>query len=247
MNLFLDTLRWLTDSAQYSGPDSIPFRLSEHVMMSVQSLALAALIALPIGIYVGHKRRFEFISVTIGNLGRAVPSFGILAFAYLLTQGWPGNLGYWPTFIALVLLAIPPILTNSYVGVKGIDPDTVEAARGMGMTEREVLLRLEVPIASPIILVAIRTAAVQVVATATLGAVAGWGGLGRYIVDGFAAGNDPKILGGAILVGLLAILTELIFSVLQRILAPKLSSTGQKRVIGKADAPLPRPADSYLG
>jgi osmoprotectant transport system permease protein len=239
MNLLTEALAWLVDPEQYSGPGSIPMRVIEHLQMSSQALLLAALLAFPVAVYVGHVRRFEFVAVTAGNLGRAVPSFGILAFAYILTSGWPGELGWWPTFIALVFLGIPPILTNTYVGIKGVDRETVEAARGMGMSESDVLLRLELPLAVPLIVVGMRTAAVQVVATATLGAIAGWGGLGRYIIDGFQAGNDVQILGGAILVALLAIVTEVLFSLLERLLAPKLTSTGRKKIIGRAAQPAP--------
>jgi osmoprotectant transport system permease protein len=239
VNLIVEALQWIVDAEQWSGPGSIPIRITEHLQMSIQSLLVAALIALPIGVFVGHKRRFEFAAVTVGNLGRAVPSFGILAFAWIFTNGWPGVLGFWPTFIALVLLGIPPILTNTYVGVKGVDSDTLEAARGMGMSERGVLLGLELPLSTPLIVVGLRTAAVQIVATATLGAVASWGGLGRFIVDGFAVRDQPQILGGAILVAVLAVVTEAIFSILERLLAPKVSSSGRKRIVGRTAQPAP--------
>lgn len=239
MNLIAEALQWIVDPEQWSGPGSIPIRITEHLQMSIQSLLVAALIALPVGVFVGHKRRFEFAAVTVGNLGRAVPSFGILAFAWIFTNSWPGALGFWPTFIALVLLGIPPILTNTYVGVKGVDSDTLEAARGMGMSERGVLLGLELPLSTPLIVVGLRTAAVQIVATATLGAVASWGGLGRFIVDGFAVRDQPQILGGAILVAVLAIVTEAIFSILERLLAPKVSSSGRKRIVGRTAQPAP--------
>jgi osmoprotectant transport system permease protein len=233
VNILMEAIEWISDPEQWSGTGSIPIRMFEHLQMSSQALLLATLIALPVGVYVGHKRRLEFVAVTAGNLGRAIPSFGILAFAWIFTNSWPGELGFWPTFIALFFLGIPPILTNTYVGVKGVDRDTVEAARGMGMSERDVLLRLELPLSTPLIVVGLRTAAVQIVATATLGAVASWGGLGRFIVDGFAIRDQAQILGGAILVALLAVLTEILFSLLERVLAPKLSSSGRKRVVGR--------------
>ena len=214
-------LEWLTDSANYSGDTGIPFRIYEHLAMSLQAVALAALIALPVGMYIGHKRRFEFLAVSIGNLGRALPSFGILGFVFPFTLNLPGALGFWATFITLTLLAVPPLLTNTYVGVKGVDRDTIEAARGMGMTEFDVLRRLEIPLATPLIIGGTRIAAVQVVATATLGALVAWGGLGRFIIDGKAQGDSAQLLGGAILVALLAIVTEIAFSVLERVVAPK--------------------------
>jgi osmoprotectant transport system permease protein len=228
MEVFLATLEWLQNPANYSGPNAIPLRIIEHLQISSQSLLLAFVVSLPVGLYIGHRRRFEFLAVTTGNLGRAIPSFGILGMFFIWTFNWPGVLGFWAVFFALFFLAIPPILTNAYVGIKGVDQDTVEAARGMGMTERDVLLRLELPLALPLIIAGTRTAAVQVVATATLGALASWGGLGRYIVDGLATQDRPQILGGALLVALLAVVTEVAFGALERALAPRLSSSRRR-------------------
>jgi osmoprotectant transport system permease protein len=229
MGVLAEALRWLTTPENYSGPTGITARLIEHVQISVQPLLLAALVAIPVGMWIGHRRRFEFLVISIGNIGRALPSFGILAIFFVLTFSWPGDLGYWAIFFAMFFLAIPPILTNTYVGIKGVDPDTVEAARGMGLRERDVLLRLELPLAVPLIIGGMRTAAVQVVATATLGAVTSWGGLGRFIVDGFAVQDNVQILAGAILVAVLAIVTEVVFGRLQRALAPRVSSQGRRK------------------
>lgn len=192
----------------------------EHVQMSAVATGAAALLALPAGMLIGHRRRGEFVAVSIANIGRALPSFGILAIVFPFTLRYLPGIGYWPTLIALFLLAIPPILTNTYVGVKEVDGDTLEAARGMGMDERQVLWRLETPLAAPLMVAGLRTAALQVVATATLGAVVGWGGLGRYIVDGFSQRNVKLTLGGAILVALLAVVTDAGFGLLNRLLAP---------------------------
>jgi osmoprotectant transport system permease protein len=227
MGVLAEALRWLTTPENYSGPSGITARLIEHVQISVQPLLLASLVAIPVGMWIGHRRRFEFLVISVGNIGRALPSFGILAIFFVLTFSWPGDLGYWAIFFAMFFLAVPPILTNTYVGVKGVDPDTLEAARGMGLRERDVLLKLELPLAVPLIIGGMRTAAVQVVATATLGAVTSWGGLGRFIVDGFAVQDNVQILAGAILVGLLAIVTEVLFGRLQRALAPRVSSQGR--------------------
>jgi osmoprotectant transport system permease protein len=233
MEVFLATFEWLQDPANYSGANAIPVRVIEHMQISSQSLLLALAVSLPVGLYIGHRRRFEFLAVTTGNLGRAIPSFGILGMFFIWTFNWPGVLGFWAVFFALFFLAIPPILTNAYVGIKGVDADTVEAARGMGMTERDVLLRLELPLALPLIIAGTRTAAVQVVATATLGALASWGGLGRYIVDGLATQDRPQILGGALLVALLAVVTELAFGALERALAPRLSSSRRRSPLAR--------------
>lgn len=225
MELVAEVWEWLTSSSSWHGSGIDPgilVRLGEHMSMSLQAAGLAALVVLPVGLYVGHTGRFALTATSIGNVGRALPSFGILGIAFIVFITWqvPGVLGFWATFLALFLLAIPPILTNTYVGIKGVDPDTVEAARGMGMSERDILLRLELPLAAPLIVAGLRLATVQVVATATLGAVVAWGGLGRYIVDGLASGNDVILLGGAILVALAAICTEIAFGFLERVVAP---------------------------
>lgn len=227
-------LAWFGDPAQWDYPEttSIPFRVIEHVQMSVQATLLAALVAFPVGLYIGHKRRLEFFATTVGNLGRAIPSFGILGLVTPFTLTLPGTYGFWAIFITLFLLAIPPILTNTYVGVKGVDRDLLEAARGMGMHEREVLLRLELPLAAPLVVTGLRTAAVQVVATATLGAAAGWGGLGRYIIDGFSTQDSVEIVGGGVLVALLAIVTEIALGGLERLVAPRLSRAPKRRAPG---------------
>ena len=225
-----DAISWLTSSANYSGESGIIARVVGHVLISVQSVALATLIAMPIALYVGHKRRFELVAVTTGNLGRALPSFGVLGLVFPFTFDIPGELGYWATFFALLLLAIPPILANTYVGIKGVDVDTVEAARAMGYTERDVLFRLELPLAAPLVVAGLRTALVQVVATATLGAFAGWQhGLGSFIRSGFAQGavGRDQLLGGAILVALLAIAAEILLGLVGRLISPRRASGGR--------------------
>jgi osmoprotectant transport system permease protein len=234
---------WFGDSAQwdYPEPTSIPFRVVEHVQMSFQATLLAALLAFPVGLYIGHKRRLEFFATTVGNLGRAIPSFGILGFVTPFTLALPGTYGFWAIFITLFFLAIPPILTNTYVAVKGIDSDLVEAARGMGMHERDVLLRVELPLAAPLVVAGVRTAALQVVATATLGAAAGWGGLGRYIIDGFATRDSVEIVGGAVLVALLAIGTEVALGALERIVSPRVGDRSSGRASFERLVPVGRP------
>lgn len=224
METLLDALRWLASPSNWEGPGGIPARTWEHVTMTLYVMVLASAVGFPLGLLIGHARRGEGLAAAVASLGRAIPSFGILAFVFPFTLRYLPGIGFWPTFIALFLLAVPPILTNSYVGVAGVDADTLEAARGTGMSERQVLFGIEVPLAAPLIVTGLRTAAVQVVATATLGAVIGWGGLGRYIIDGFGSRDNGKLLGGAILVALLAILTEMVFALLQRAAAPRVSS-----------------------
>jgi osmoprotectant transport system permease protein len=169
------------------------------------------------------------MTITAANLGRALPSFAILALAFPIALRYQLGFSIWPTVIAMFFLAVPPVLTNTYVGVKEVDADTVEAARGMGMTEGQVLRGIEFPLAAPLIVTGIRTAAVQVVATATLAAVVAGGGLGRFIIDGFARQRDDMILGGALMVAGLAILTEIFFAVVERIVSPRTSTATRRR------------------
>jgi osmoprotectant transport system permease protein len=221
---------WFSDPAHWSGPTGIPVRLWEHIQTSVVAVAIAALIALPIGLYIGHRRRYEFLVVSVGNVGRAIPSFGLIVFFALLIGlklNWPAP--YRPAIImAMVLLAIPPILTNTYVGIQGVDNDLLEAARGTGMSEMQVLQRVELPLAAALIVAGLRIAAVQVVATATLAAFVAGGGLGRYIIDGYATSDEVEIFGGAVLVAVLAIVTEVGLGLLQRALAPRTTSSGRR-------------------
>lgn len=201
-------------------PD-IAQKVGEHVRLSFLPVLGALAVALPVGLYIGHYRRFEFFAVTTAGLGRAIPSFAILALALPISIELGLGLGFWPTFAALFFLALPPIVTNSYIGVKSVDPDTVESARGMGLSERQILGGIELPLAAPLIIAGARTAAVQSVATATLAALVAGGGLGEYIRLGFRTGDDAPLLGGAIMVAVLAIVTELGFAVIERMARPR--------------------------
>ena len=211
---------WLLDPAHWSGPNGIPIRLLEHVEISAVSLLLAGLIALPVGVWIGHTGRFATLAVNLANIGRAIPSLAAIGVIAPITQAFDPELGFkvYPTLFAMIILAIPPILVNTYAGVSGVDRELVEAARGMGFRERQILLRIEVPIALPVIAAGLRSATVQVIATATLGALFGFGGLGRYLVDGVAQNDDGQIFGGVFLVAALALLAEGGFALLQRVL-----------------------------
>ena len=221
-----DVVAWFGDN--WWGTEGVVNRTWEHIQMSVLATGFAAMLAMPPAMYLGHRHKGGFIAVTLVNIGRAVPSFGIVAIALPImiqvAKRVPfidSGLGFWPTFVALVALALPPIFTNTHTGIVGVDPDLVEAARGMGLTEREVLYRVELPLGLPLILAGIRVATVQVIATATLGALVAWGGLGRYIIDGFNGQDRVQLFAGAILVGLLAIATELSFSAAERWWIPR--------------------------
>jgi osmoprotectant transport system permease protein len=220
VSLILDAARWLADPAHWSGAGSIPLRVAEHLQVSLVSVLFAALLAVPAGLYIGHTRRGEWVVTSIANLGRAIPSFAILALALPFTIRLGLGLGFWPTVLALWALAIPPILTNCHVGVREVDRDTRESALAMGMTHRQVLTRLELPVAAPLIAAGLRTATVHVVATATLAALVAWGGLGRFIIDGFAVQDQPMILGGAILVAGLATVTDAGLGLVERAIRP---------------------------
>ena len=216
-----EVVEWLTDPVNWSGSFGVPARTLEHLQITAAAMAIAAGIALPVGMYIGHRRRFEFLIVSVGNVGRALPSFGLLLL-FVIAMG----LGEAPIVLTMTLLAIPPILINTYVGVQAVDPDALEAARGMGTTELGVLGRIELPLAARVILAGLRIATVQVIATATLAAVAGGGGLGRYIVDGFAGGDDAQLFSGAVLVAALALAIDGVFLLLQRLVTPRTTSSG---------------------
>jgi osmoprotectant transport system permease protein len=218
MNVVAETMAWLANPANWAGPDGIPTRFAEHVGISLAALLIALAIALPAGLYVGHTRRGTGIAVGIANVGRAVPSLALIGLVLPITQALDPVNGFalYPTVIAMIVLAIPPVLVNADAGIRGVDEDVVQAARGMGLTERQILRRIEVPLALPVMLGGIRSAAVQVVATTTLGAIFALGGLGRYVVDGIAQNDDGMLFGGVVLVGVLAMASEGLLAGLQR-------------------------------
>lgn len=215
---------YLSNPATYEGRFALQNLLVEHVYFVVISTLIAAAIAIPVGLWVGHRGRGELGVVAAANTGRAIPDFGIILIALLIL-----GLGRAPTIIALVGLAIPAMLINTYVGIRQVDPEVRDAAFGSGMTGRQVLAQVELPVAVPLIMTGVRTAAVQVVATATLAGVVGGGGLGRIMFDGFAAGvrrGDPppglaRVVVASILVAILAIVTELALGRLERALTPR--------------------------
>jgi osmoprotectant transport system permease protein len=226
MDIISQTVAWLTDPAHWTGPNGIPARLSEHIAISVVSLIIAVAIAIPVGLYIGHTRKHTTFAVNSANLWRALPSLAVIAIVLPITARIDPEFGFkvYPTIIAMVVLAVPPILVNTYSGLAGVDRDILEAGRGQGMAEAQILRKVELPLSVAVITVGIRSAAIQVVATATLGAVFGFGGLGRYLVDGMAQisqGGVGMIFSGVILVAGLVIVTELVFAIVQRRLTPR--------------------------
>ena len=209
-------LQWLAEPSRWAGADSIPTRVAEHALVSGLALLIAFLLAAPLGIGLGHWGRGGFLAQNVANIGRALPSMALLALALPLAFALGLGLGFWPTLIAMVPLGVPAILTNCYVAVREVDPDVVETARGMGMAEGQVLRKVELPLAAPLIIGGVRNAAVAIIATATLGALVAGGGLGRYIVDGLALQQYERLFVGALLVALLSILVEGLLGGLQR-------------------------------
>jgi len=204
---------YLTDSYNWSGPEGIWARILEHLWYTFAALGLSTAIGLPIGLRIGHTRRGAFLAINTGNAARALPSLGLLMLAVLLTD----QIGFLPVLIALVALGIPPILASTYAGISGVDPATIDAARGMGMTGQEILTKVEIPIALPLIISGLRSATLQIVSTATIAALVSLGGLGRYVVDGLKLRDFPQMFTGALLVALLAIGLDAIFAAIARL------------------------------
>jgi osmoprotectant transport system permease protein len=242
MELFGEAITWLTQPANWTDPrNGILLRLWEHVTLSAVAVALAVVIALPIGLWIGHTGRAAAGVIAVTNVGRAVPSVGWLGIVFPLTLVLLGRngIGFVPAVIALTALAIPPIVTNTYAGMRGVDADLIEAGRGMGMREMEVVRGVEVPVAMPVILAGIRISAVQVVATATLAAIVGGGTLGHFIIQGIFVRALDRVVGAAILVALLAILTELLFSFIERrAVSPGLRDRGRAAVVEHSEVGL---------
>jgi len=206
---------WVTTSANWQGSDSIPQQIIAHLGYTVLPLLIAALIGIPLGVAIGHTGRGAVLVVNLANAWRAIPTLGLLI---LLAVYLGFSILTW--LIPLVVLAIPPIIINAYEGVAGVDPDVKDAAKGMGMTPWQQVTRVELPIALPLLLVGLRTATIFVVATATIAAYIGLGGLGRFIIDGLASNDYGPVAGGALLVVLLAVLVLALFAVLSRLVVP---------------------------
>ena len=206
---------YLTDPAHWdlSLPGSIPNLILSHLGYTVLALLLGAVIALPVGLYIGHTGKGSFIAINAGNAGRSLPTLGLLMLMVTLL-----GLGLLPVLIALTVLVVPPILTSAYAGMRNLDHRVVDAARGMGMRPWQVLTRVELPMALPIMLSGFRNAALQVVATATVAAAVGLGGLGRLLIDGLAVNDYSRVLAGAIVVAALAVLVDLVLALIQRLI-----------------------------
>src|SRR2546430_3058459 len=233
MAILVRVVQWFTDPAHWTGPDGIPTRLIQHIQLSGEPVLVGAAIALRIGIALGHSGRLGILAIDISDVGRAVPSFALLVLAFQVLGRGDAQIIIW-----LTALAIPPMVTNSYVAMQEVDPDVKDAARGMGYRELAQVLRVELPLAVPLLMAGIRTSAVQVVATATLAALIAGGGFGRYLIYGLDQPDYTNLVAGAILVALLALATELGLASVERLLVPRgmrlLRAPSTRRVTYKA-------------
>jgi osmoprotectant transport system permease protein len=207
---------YLGSPAAWHGRNGLPSLTWAHIQISLAAVLVAVVLAVPFAVVLGHVRRGALVAVSVVNVGRAIPSYAIMALLFPFALRYGFGLGFWPTMAALVLLAIPPIFTNTYTGVRDVPEATVEAARGMGMRGGELLRKVEVPVAMPLILTGVRVSAVQVVATATLGALVGYRDLGTVIISGYTSSNKGPMLAGAIVVASLALMTDGGFALAER-------------------------------
>ncbi len=233
MENIMELVDWFSDPAIWQGDNGIPARTLEHAWIAIVATAAAAAVAGPAALALAHYRKAEFAANAIVNIGRAVPSFGIIVIAALVFVQRGVSLRFWPLIVALFFLAIPPIFTNTYAGVVTVPSATVEAARGMGLTERQVLFGVELPIAAPVVVAGVRVAFVQVLATVALGAIiSSGGGLGQYVMRGFAqgVGGYTQVVAGALLVAGITLVGDQAFALLERTVLPE----GVRRLAGDA-------------
>lgn len=241
----MDYLEYLLDPEHWdlAVNGNIPSLVVEHLYYTVLTLVIAALIAIPVGLYIGHTGKFSFVAINAGNAGRSLPTLGLIILLVTVI-----GFGLLPVVIALVVLAIPPILTSTYAGLRAINPASVDAAKGMGMRPIQILFRVEIPMALPLILSGLRSATLQVVSTATVASYVGLGGLGRLLVDGLALNQYDRVIAGAVVVALLAIILDLIASGLQRlVVSPGVSGRALTRTSTKPPTPSVGPATATAG
>ncbi|TBT86512.1 ABC transporter permease [Propioniciclava sinopodophylli] len=215
MNYLLDALAWIADPARWPGPDGIATRLGEHLAYSAVGVLIACAIGIPAGWLVGHTRRGRGLAVGLSGAARALPTLGVVTLLGILL-----GIGLVGPLVAFVVLALPSVLAGAYAGVEAVDPQAVDGARASGMTEAQVLTRVEIPLGLPLLVGGVRSAFLQVIATATLAAYVGAGGLGRYLFLGLKTQDYPQMLAASLLVVALALVCDLVFAALQRVAAP---------------------------
>ena len=204
-------LSWLADPTHWRGPEGIPTLSAQHLGLSALAVLVACLLALPVGIWLGHTGRGGAVALNVGNIGRAVPTYAVLSLLYLVISDRQTD-----TVVALVLFGIPPVLTNAYVAVREVDPVVVDSARGMGMSGAQVLRRVELPLATPLLMAGVRLCSVQVVATTTIAALIAGPGLGRIVTDGFAVQDQDQVVAGAAVVAVVALVVDLAMALVVR-------------------------------
>lgn len=236
MNSWNDAFAWILDPVNWVGPGGIPVRIEQQLVYTIVTIILACAIALPVGLAVGHTGKGRGIAVQLSGALRSLPTLGVV----LLLATWFG-LGLGPPLIAMVLLALPPLIAGAYAGVDAVDRQTIDAARSIGMTGLQVLFKVELPLALPIVIGGVRSAFLQVIATWTVAAYLPLGGLGRFIYDGYAVQNYAEMLGGSILVIILALVADGIFAIVQRLVVPR------GVVLGRASDVRVRPSRSLAG
>ncbi len=225
MSFLHDLFVWFNDPLNWQGENGIVHRLIEHLVLVGSAMAISLVIAVPLGVLLGRSRRKGSIAVNVANIGRAIPSFAVIALGVI----WLG-IGFRPALIAMVLLAVPPIFTLTFTAIREVDSATIDSARGMGMTEATLLRRVQLPIARPLMLNGIRLSSAAVIATATLAALVGWGGLGRFIIDGFSTRDFVEVFAGVVLVAALVLISEATFALLARLtVSPGLTDRGPSR------------------
>lgn len=234
MNILRGLIDFLSTASHWSGSDGIPVRILQHLQYTALGLLIASVIAIPVGLFIGHTGRGSFVAVNAASAARALPTVGLLTLVVTLT-----GFGIAPVLVALVVLAVPPILAGTYSGIRAVDPAVVDAARGIGMREGAILGRVEIPLALPLIFGGFRSATLQVISTATVAAYVALGGLGRFVIDGLAVRDYSQMLAGAVLVAVLAIVVDGLLVLVQRaVVSPGVSGrTATRSRIHRTGAP----------
>ncbi len=234
VSVLSDTWDYLTDPASWTGGDGMLHLLVQQLLLSFTALAIAALVGLPVALWLGHLGRGQLLAINVSNVGRAVPTFALLAF--LVTADWPGTAEFGPygraglaTIIALTLFAMPPIITHANVGIREVAPAVKQAADGIGMSGWQKFTRVELPLAAPLVLLGLRLAVVQVWATATIAALVAGPGLGNVITEGFYRTNYGQGIAGAVVVAVVALVLEVLAALAQRVLDPTPRASSPKR------------------
>jgi osmoprotectant transport system permease protein len=222
VNLFAEAFAWIFDPAHLSGTVDLPGHILEHLRVSGLCILIAVLIATPIGIFIGHTGRGRGLAILVSNVARALPTLGLLSLLILLL-----GIGLLPITIVLVILAIPPMLAGVYAGIESVDAQTIDAARAVGMTEAQIIVNVELPLAAPLLIGGLRATALQVIATLGIASAYAFGGLGIYLINGLAQADYTQLLAGAILITALALVVDGVLAVVQRIVTPRGVSHGR--------------------